>query len=275
MTNFSVNGRFSFGENWSEFLEGLNENRIEKAKSELQSRFGREDLNGCTFLDAGCGSGLFSLAAVRLGADEVVSFDYDPDSVACCRRLKEREGVQNWTVEQGNLLDDEYMSELGSFELVYCWGVAHHTGEMWSAIENVLNTVDSGGQLCLGIYNYADKGVQTTDRWKKIKRLYVPMPKPIQELMVYGYGLTFLLYRWFSFGEHPVRRIRNHGEARGMEFWTGARDWVGGYPYEAATPEEVEEFVVSQSDDISLIEAETPTPCSPSAVNTFVFKKSG
>ncbi len=49
-----------------------------------------ETLAGNSFLDVGSGSGLFSLAAMRLGADRVHSFDYDPQSVGCTKELKRR-----------------------------------------------------------------------------------------------------------------------------------------------------------------------------------------
>ncbi len=81
--------RFGFGANWARFLRHLDEPRIVAAERSLQQMLGLPSLAGLRFLDAGSGSGLFSLAARRLGA-EVHSFDYDPQSVACTRELRRR-----------------------------------------------------------------------------------------------------------------------------------------------------------------------------------------
>ncbi len=81
--------RFDFGDNWTRFLELLDDRRIGEAEASLRDMLGIADLRDRSFLDIGCGSGLFSLAARRLGA-KVRSFDFDAQSVACARELKRR-----------------------------------------------------------------------------------------------------------------------------------------------------------------------------------------
>jgi len=127
--------RFEFGKNWSRFLVLVDEDRITKAENSLKQWLEVEDLNGKSFLDIGSGSGLYSLAARRLGA-RVHSFDYDPHSVACASELRRRyfAGDPHWTVEEGSALDVDYMDSLGTFDIVYSWGVLHHTGQMWKAL---------------------------------------------------------------------------------------------------------------------------------------------
>ncbi len=78
--------RFEFGANWNRFLAVLNDERIAQAEESLKRMLEVDNLQGKSFLDIGSGSGLFSLAARRLGA-RVYSFDYDPKSVACTREL--------------------------------------------------------------------------------------------------------------------------------------------------------------------------------------------
>src|SRR5436309_11907222 len=120
--------RFGFGKNWSRFLGVLNHERIEEAERSLREMLEVDDLHGKKFLDIGSGSGLFSLAARRLGA-RVHSLDYDPKSVECTRELRRRffANDTDWNVEEGSALDRDHIASLGKFSIVYSWGVLHHT----------------------------------------------------------------------------------------------------------------------------------------------------
>src|ERR1700727_538380 len=146
--------RFPFGKNWASFLSTLNEDRIVLAVKSMTSSLNVESLEGKTFLDVGSGSGLFSLAARRLGA-KVFSFDYDTDSVGCTQELRRRffPNDPNWRVEQGSVLDKAFLAKLGTFDVVYSWGVLHHTGSMWEALDNVKPLTPIGGKLMIAIYN--------------------------------------------------------------------------------------------------------------------------
>lgn len=236
--------RFEFGANWAQFLNVLDDKRILLAEQSLRTMLGVNDLQGRRFLDIGSGSGLFSLVARRLGAT-VYSFDYDPRSVACTAELKRRyyPDDPDWIVEQGSALDKDYLQTLGQWDIVYSWGVLHHTGAMWQSLENVIPSVRQGGMLFIAIYNYQRV---MTPVWTWVKRVYNRLPHGLRWLVL-GPALIRLwgprtihdllrgkpFYTWRHYAEHSVR---------GMSAWRDVVDWVGGYPFEVAKPEEIFRF---------------------------------
>jgi 2-polyprenyl-6-hydroxyphenyl methylase/3-demethylubiquinone-9 3-methyltransferase len=238
--------RFEFGENWRRFLAVLDERRIAEAERSLQAMLGVADLRGRTFLDVGCGSGLFSLAAVRLGAERVHSFDYDAASVACAREVKRRfmPDAEGWTIDRGDVLDEALVAPLGTWDVVYSWGVLHHTGAMADAFENVARLVAPGGRLFISIYN--DQGPRSRF-WLAVKRGYNRVParlRPAYAFAVMGpreaLSLGFAIAR-LNPGAY-VRTWTEYHRRRGMSRRHDLVDWVGGYPFEVAKPEEVFTF---------------------------------
>jgi 2-polyprenyl-6-hydroxyphenyl methylase/3-demethylubiquinone-9 3-methyltransferase len=243
VTGASSEARFGFGRNWARFLTRLNVGRISAAEQSLADMLECRDLIGRRFLDIGSGSGLFSLAARRLGA-EVWSFDYDLDSVGCTRELRRRFRPDDpqWRISQGSALDAAFMESLGTFDVVYSWGVLHHTGDLWRALELASAAVAPGGQLFIAIYNHV--GGQTP-RWTRIKRTYCRLPRPLQvpfALVVSAPRELKALARAVVAGR-PGRYFRSWSDrdlrTRGMSRWHDLIDWVGGYPYQAARVDEV------------------------------------
>jgi 2-polyprenyl-3-methyl-5-hydroxy-6-metoxy-1,4-benzoquinol methylase len=234
--------RFRFGENWRRFLSVLNQERIAEAEKSLGEMLETEELRGKSFLDIGSGSGLFSLAACRLGA-RVHSFDYDPESVACAEELKRRyrAGDADWTIERGSVLDTDYVRRLGQFDIVYSWGVLHHTGAMWRALENAALPVAPRGKLFIAIYN--DQG-RKSQAWLKVKRAYVSgaAGKLLVPMLFIPYFIAGGLAKDLLRGRSPLARYTEYKRSRGMSIVHDWIDWLGGYPFEVARPEEILSF---------------------------------
>jgi 2-polyprenyl-6-hydroxyphenyl methylase/3-demethylubiquinone-9 3-methyltransferase len=238
--------RFAFGENWTRFLAVLDDKRIDEAVASLKDKLEVDSLAGKTFLDIGSGSGLFSLAARKLGA-RVHSFDFDPNSVACTAELKKRyfPGDNNWIVQEGSALDHEFVLSLGQFDIVYSWGVLHHTGQMWKGLENAAIPVAPDGKLFVAIYN--DTGTQSL-RWRWIKKTYNQLPRllrsPFAMLAIAPDEMKSAIRATIKLRpDQYIRSWTNYDQNnRGMSRWHDIIDWVGGYPYEVATPEEIFDF---------------------------------
>lgn len=237
--------RFEFGKNWKAFLSTLNEEKIVNAEQSLRSMLEVESLDGKSFLDIGCGSGLFSLAARRLGA-RVFSFDFDTDSVNCTSELRSRyfSGDKDWQIEQASALDRDYILSLGAFDIVYSWGVLHHTGRMWEGLENAGLAVADKGKLFIAIYN--DTGSQA-DRWRWIKKTYCRLPGVLKTsfaVLVTVPEETKNVIRNTLRGRpfDSIRYWKDYRNNRGMNRWNDIIDWVGGYPYEVAGPTAIFNF---------------------------------
>jgi 2-polyprenyl-6-hydroxyphenyl methylase/3-demethylubiquinone-9 3-methyltransferase len=273
-TELESGNRFAFGKNWANFLKRMNEDRIRQAETSLRDLLGVKTLQGKRFLDIGSGSGLFSLAARRLGAT-VHSFDDDPQSVACTKELKSRyfPDDADWQVQRGSILDQDYVTTLGRWDVVYSWGVLHHTGAMWQAMGNAAELVAEKGLLAVAIYN--DQGGWSR-RWRVIKRIYNRLPtvlRPLYALLVLGpRELKFLLLS--ALRGKPGTYFNNilHYSAqstRGMSYWHDLIDWIGGYPFEVAKPEEVFQFCKIRGFVLERLK----TSAGSIACNEFVFQK--
>ena len=234
--------RFTFGKNWSKFVDShFNPERLDGSINVFKQFTSMQVLKGKTFIDVGCGSGLHSLAAHQMGANEIVSFDFDPKAVDATTKLKTIAGSpSNWTIKQGSVLDLDFVSSLGKFNFVYSWGVLHHTGSVWKAIENTTRLVDTEGHMYLALYSL---DVQpNADYWLAIKERYVQSSYFRKVLMEQSY--LFKYYYGGSIARSFMGFFKQEtGRTRGMELMTDVRDWLGGWPMEFVLDAEAIKFV--------------------------------
>jgi 2-polyprenyl-6-hydroxyphenyl methylase/3-demethylubiquinone-9 3-methyltransferase len=223
--------RFRFGENWQSFVRTVDEAAIAEAEQGLLRLFPEGEIRGSRFLDIGCGSGLSALAACRLGAEAVDAVDLDPQSVAATTALLGAFHPQGgWSVRQQSVFDLT-AAKGGLYDIVYSWGVLHHTGHMGRAIDAAAAMAGPAGQLAIALY----RRTPLCPLWRFEKRFYAHAG-PVAQAVVRG--LYKLVYRagLAATGRNPARYIAGYKSARGMDWHHDVHDWLGGYPYESTDP---------------------------------------
>lgn len=253
---------FNFGANWHNFSQNsLTEEKLIQAQKDLESLLGQNQIKNKSFLDIGAGSGIFSIAASKLGAAKINGFDISPDSVKTAISNNQKYNAQAAIIfKQASILDIQ-SQENAKFDIVYSWGVLHHTGDMWTAIRNACKLVNKDGLLVIAIYNKH----WSSPIWKFIKKSYNLAPKILQRLLIYVFYIVIIVAKFAVTGKNPFRK------KRGMNFYYDVIDWIGGYPYEYASTNEVVDFLEKKGFKLNkLVAAQVPTGC-----NEFIFTRNG
>lgn len=252
---------FKFGENWASFSKNIDESRIEDAMRSLKALFGENGIANQSFLDLGCGSGLFSIAATQLGARKVLGVDVDPLSVdtSQCNATQWLKDLSLLSFRQLSVLDTDQINKLDTFDIVYSWGVLHHTGNMELALENAAGRVAPNGILMIAIYNKHWSSLP----WKIVKWFYNRMGYLGQKVLIWMCMPVIFIAKWIVTFNNPLKM------QRGMEFIHNVVDWVGGYPYEYASIAEMTATLEKIGFEmLNVSPAKVPTGC-----NEFVCRK--
>jgi SAM-dependent methyltransferase len=263
--------RFEFGKNWQRFIRrNFTRERCEIAQNHILKFARRDSLQGVDFLDIGCGSGLHSLAAHEAGASRILSFDYDPDSVAASNIVRRSAGnPANWRVERGDILDKNYVAQLGKWNFVYCWGVLHHTGHVWEAIKNAGSTVADGGTFYVSLYSSDVVPLDTREFWLKKKQEYNRSGQLKKLYLVWWYVWAYHMQSELRRFPEFLQRVATYKLTRGMNIFADIRDWLGGWPMEYVPDQEVVD-VLEQECGFQLVNVATGEACTE-----FLFRRTG
>lgn len=223
---------FAFGKNWLDYASKIDPGRIDQAVADLQRLSGVQSLRGKSFLDIGCGSGLHALAALRMGATRVVGYDIDPDSVTAARSTIAKFAPAGPAIFEVRSVFDISPEKCGSFDVVYSWGVLHHTGDMRGAIACACSLVSPDGILLLALY----KKTPFCGMWRIIKRWYSRAGTTSQRRAFHLYVFLTRISAMIE-GRNFDDNVRAYGGRRGMDFYNDVHDWLGGYPYESISPD--------------------------------------
>lgn len=238
--------QFEFEKNWLQYPDKhYSDERFELAKQSLVDFCEISDFSGYIFLVVGSGSGIYSLAAHELGAERITSLVYDENSIECARAIRKKAGrPDNWSVTQGDVVDESFVSLLEPVDPVYSFGVLHHTGAMWEGLENTFDLVDEDEKLNLALHNDGAVAGVSAEEWRRIKRFYLDSNRFVKRATEVFYFLAWMAYVIVYEQQNLVSYFKNYvADSRGMSVWLDIKDWFGGLLYEAASVEEVEQFV--------------------------------
>ena len=226
-----VETHFAFGENWASYAKLIGESQIAAAEQGLVRLLGPEGVRGRSFIDVGCGSGLHALAALRLGARRVLAVDIDDDSTRTTASLLSAHAPDPaaWAVRTVSVFELDPARE-GTFDVVYAWGVLHHTGAMREAVKNAARMVAAEGVLCVALYGWTP----FCRLWALEKRFYARATPDTQRALRRWYVLG-MRGAFFAARRDFASYVGGY-KTRGMDFEHDVHDWLGGYPYESITP---------------------------------------
>lgn len=220
---------FRFGKNWAKFKKNINESDIQQSVIDIVRLLGMYDLSGKSVIDIGSGSGIHSAAFYKFKPLKVDSIDYDQDSVNTTREfLSSMAHPVDKNVWKADILNLETFHQK-KYDVVYAWGVLHHTGNLHLAIENAATLVDREGLLVIALY----RKTFLCEFWKIEKRIYSRSPYVVQKIVFFFYiTLFFILYSVIR-RKNFLNYVKNYKSNRGMNFFIDVHDWLGGYPYES------------------------------------------
>lgn len=259
---------FSFGVNWFDYTcNFVNEHVIQEAGKNIDEWLNKNgELAGKSVIDVGCGSGLSSLCLIRRNVKELVSFDIDPNCLKATQKLAELFAADTpkdiWKIQRGSILDDEYINNLGQFDIVHSWGVLHHTGNMWKAIENAIKLVKDDGLLFITLYS----GISTYEKDWTAKKNYNQATRLGKINYIADYIMLIKHDRQCQKKDPDAWNTMQ--SSRGMSVYNDVVDWLGGFPYEVTNTKTIVNFC--NKFNLTLVKCNDPVA---QACHEWLFKK--
>ena len=105
---------------------------------------------GMDVLDVGCGNGRWALGLCRLGAKSVTVLDASLYALQHTTKLCKTHGFEIEAIEA----DVTTMIPDGRFDLVWCFGVAHHTSAPYTVLQYLADLVKPSGYLFTMLYGW-------------------------------------------------------------------------------------------------------------------------
>jgi ubiquinone/menaquinone biosynthesis C-methylase UbiE len=208
---------------WTEYLP-----EVEASENHWKIFYSGEEVKGKSVLDAGCGTGIFSIIFATNGAGRVTGIDISEGSLQTARGLKKKFNLENADFQKQDMLALPFSDE--SFDIVWAWGTVHHTTDPFRAITELLRILKPSGSILLAVYKrtrltFLHEIIRKTllraprKTWKGLARVMAFFLSPViflfkkREKSRRGEKLEELIIDWYFV---PIRHYYKPEEIRGF-----------------------------------------------------------
>lgn len=168
---------------------------------------------GKNVIDVGCGGGRFTCALGMLGSN-VTATDQSEHA------LRVTQGLWSNTFRYIGKNLSKYRADIlypmsGEYDLVWCFGVVHHTGDTFGAIWNLMQIVKPGGYLFLMVYGWPteEKGKAEVKRYETIRNAVADLPYPGKVAYLKSIGIPEdKLHGWFDATTPRINDLYHYDE---------------------------------------------------------------
>ncbi|MFQ6082591.1 MAG: class I SAM-dependent methyltransferase [Candidatus Aminicenantia bacterium] len=151
---------------WTEYLP-----EYEASQSHLELFFKDDEIVNRTILDAGCGTGIFTIIFANKGAKKVIGVDISEGSLNTGRELKEKFKLSNVEFQKDDMLNLSFKEN--TFDIVWAWGTIHHTEDPYKAMEELIRVLKKDGIFFMALY----KKTKLTFIHEIIRRVLIKTPR--------------------------------------------------------------------------------------------------